>query len=275
MKDLSDSIFNIHKKERLVYLTIPAFDKTDIVNHCFSTKLGGISEGEFSTLNLGYATDDLKNNINQNYKLICDKINVNHEKLIFINQVHKTNIRIITKENYSENNYKKMKIDDYDGIVTNIPNLPITTVYADCVPLFFLDPHKKVVALAHAGWRGTLNKIGKKMIDIMIKQFSCDVNDILVGIGPSICKNCFEVESEVANQFLNSFDSTQYIENNNNGKYKINLWEINKQILLDEGIKQKNITIADLCTKCNQKYFFSYRGTSGKCGRLASIIELK
>ncbi|NLM13189.1 MAG: peptidoglycan editing factor PgeF [Epulopiscium sp.] len=266
----------IHQKSDLFYITFPSFDKTHLVNHCFSTKLGGVSKGIYESLNLGFGRGDNDENVKKNYQILCGAIDVNYENLVFSNQVHGINIKVITKEDANKpiNTFKDS--EGIDGLVTNVSKLPLVTLYADCVPLFFLDPIKRVVGLAHAGWRGTVSKIGLEMVKVFRDIFHSDPKDILVGIGPSIGKCCFEVDESVAKEFETAFliaNNIVYPQKNN--KYIIDLWEANKKILVDSGVSPLNITVTDLCTKCNKDIFFSHRGHNGKRGSLAAIIELK
>ncbi|WP_341877309.1 peptidoglycan editing factor PgeF [Defluviitalea saccharophila] len=267
---------SIHQKSNLFYITFPSFDQTNLVNHCFSTKLGGVSKGIFESLNLGFGRGDDDENVKRNYQILCSAIDVNYENLIFSNQVHGINIKVITKENPNQPIYTSGESEGIDGLITNMTKLPLVTLYADCVPLFFLDPVNKVVGLAHAGWRGTVNKIGLEMIKVFMDTFHSNPEDILVGIGPSIGKCCFEVDEPVAKEFEAAFpNADNIVYPQENYKYIVDLWEANKKVLGDSGITLSNITVTDLCTKCNKDIFFSHRGHNGKRGSLAAIIELK
>ncbi|WP_058485541.1 peptidoglycan editing factor PgeF [Defluviitalea phaphyphila] len=267
---------SFHQKNNLFYITFPSFDKTDLVNHCFSTRLGGVSKGIYESLNLGFGRGDNEENVKTNYKILCSAIGIDYNKLIFSDQVHGKKIRVIKKEDISDNfNFIKYS-KEIDGLATNIPKIPLITFYADCVPLFFLDPVAKAVGLAHAGWRGTVKKIGLEMIKIFKKEFNSNPKDTLVGIGPSIGKCCFEVDKPVVDEFEKIFvDTKNIIYSQNNGKYVIDLWKANEKTLLEGGILPSNITVTDMCTKCNKDIFFSHRGHNGKRGNLAAIIELK
>lgn len=267
---------SIHQKDNLYYITFPAFDRTNLVNHCFSTRLGGVSKGIFESLNLGFKRGDEDENVKRNYELLCNIIGINSQDIVFSNQVHKTKIKIIRKKDINEKYDSSKDAEGIDGLITNLSKVPLVTLYADCVPLFFLDPINRVVGLAHAGWRGTVNKIGLKMVQRFKDTFNSNPKDILIGIGPSIGKCCFEVDEQVAKEFERAFvniENIVYPKTNN--KYIINLWETNRQILLEGGITSSNITITDLCTKCNKDIFFSHRGHNGRRGSLAAIIELK
>jgi YfiH family protein len=265
----------IQRENDLVYVTFPSFNETKLVNHCFSTKLGGVSTGIFESLNLGFNRGDSDENVRKNYEILCKAIGINVRDLVFSDQIHKANICMITEKDKGKGIIKKSDIKGIDGLITNVPKVPLITFYADCVPLFFLDPIQKVVGLAHAGWRGTVKNIAGKMIQRLKNDYKCNPQDILIAIGPSIGACCFEVDDPVANEFKNVFDYTDSIVfPQQNGKFYIDLWEANRQNLLNAGVQMKHITVTDLCTKCNKDIFFSHRGHQGKRGNLAAIIEL-
>ena len=143
--------------------------------------------------------------------------------------------------------------------------------------LLFYDPVCKVVAASHAGWRGTVNEIGKKTVSLMSSSFGCNPKNIRVGISPSIGPCCFEVDKPVYDEFLkiNSFNALPFIQKKINGKYNIDLWKINRESLILSGVNPANISVSDLCTKCLHDDFFSHRHTAGKRGNLAAMIALK
>lgn len=263
---------SFHKKGDLYYLIFPSFDKTQKVRHCFSTRLGGISKGMFDSLNLGFSRGDEDSNVIKNYEILCNAIGIDTKRLVFSDQIHETKIRVVSQEDLE---HLPLEIEGIDGLVTDAKQVSLVTLYADCVPLFFLDPVAKVIGLSHAGWRGTVGKIGLETIRAFKENFNSNPKDILVGIGPSIGKCCFEVDEPVAYEFDLAFKNAEgIIYSKPNNKYIIDLWEANKKALVEGGILESNITVTDLCTQCNKDVFFSHRGHKGKRGSLAAIIEL-
>ena len=256
-----------HKKSKsLEYLMFNHFSKTNLVKHCFTTRLGGVSTGEFESLNLKYGIGDNDNSIINNYKIICDELEIDFENVVNCNQIHSDIVEVL---------YEKPKsLHDVDAFITNVPNIAIVTNYADCVPLLFLDPIKKVIGNSHAGWKGTLKKIGQKTVQKMVDEFFCQPKDILVGIGPSIGQCCFETSKDVFNEFKENFNNIDVYCLKKYNKYYIDLWEINKIQLKELGILEENIVVSRICTSCQSDYFFSYRTFNGKTGRMGSIIEL-
>jgi YfiH family protein len=271
-------VFEIGEREGIVFLKIPAFEKTGLVNHLFSTRKGGVSSGIFESMNLGFNRGDSDENVLRNHELLCEAIGVKTENLVLSTQVHKDEILIVDESHRGTGLKEKPFTRGIDGLITNKKGVALETFYADCVPLYFLDPVKKVIALAHAGWRGTVNKIGFKIVDQMVKAFDCDPKDILAAIGPSIGPCCFEVSEDVKLEFDKVFNHDiieKIVKKKGNGKYFIDLWTANEFVLLESGIVEKNITKTDLCTMCHKEILFSHRGSHGERGSLVAIMALK
>lgn len=250
-------------------------DSSDLI-HCFTTRNGGISTGIFSSLNLGFNRGDIREHVLKNYENICNAIGVSMDSLVLSKQVHETNIVEVTSLNKGNGIIYPNKWESVDGIYTKERNVTLVTHYADCVPLFFYAPKSKVIGMAHAGWRGTVREIAKVMVDLWKNKEGINLEEIEVAIGPSIGSCCFEVDKEVADEFVHLFNESQFIKYNPlNGKYNIDLWECNKQILIKSGILEKNISISGICTCCNKDLFFSHRASEGKRGTLGAFMALK
>lgn len=266
---------NVNHVNGVTFLTFPSLEKHG-VKHAFSTRLGGVSSGIFSTMNLSFSRGDNESDVMENYRRLCGVIGTDYTKCVLSKQTHTTNIRIVTEEDAGKGIVKERDYDDVDGLITNVPGLTLVTQFADCVGLLFYDPQKKVIATSHAGWRGTVGEIGKKTVELMHEHFGCEPSDICAGIAPSIGKCCFEVDLSVAEEFNNmkSIDKAQIITDDGNGKFHIDLWLTNYLTLLSAGLRQENISVTDLCTKCYPDVFFSHRATAGKRGNLAALICL-
>lgn len=265
-------MFTLKTSKDLKYYTIDEFEKTGLLRHAFSTRCGGVSENEFESMNLRINSEDSRENILKNYEIICGEIGVNFKNLVFSNQVHCDTIKSVGKEDLGNGITRAQKWDGVDGLITNVPGVPITIFAADCVPVFFLDPVKKVIAAVHSGWKGNVLKISAKCVHKMIKEYSCDAKDILVGIGPSIGVCHFEVGDDVADIFRDNFGDS-VLERCE--KWHVNMQKAIKLQLLEKGIKEKNIIDANICTYCNNDLFFSHRRTGDKRGVMAGIMELK
>lgn len=260
----------------LKFYTFESFEKTNLVNHCFSTRHGGVSSGFCKSMNLSFKNDK-KENVIQNFKIICNAIGCDYKNVVFSNQVHKDKIHIVTNKDRGKGLLKESDIKEIDALITNENDIVLTTFYADCVPVYFLDPNKKVVAIAHSGWKGTLQNIAVKTILKMKKIFYTNVEDILVGIGPSICKSCFQVDEDLVNKFCYKFDFAKkyIIKDEKLNKYKIDLQSIIKKNLILIGVNKQNIELSNICTMCNKKDFFSHRVMGIERGSLAGLISLK
>lgn len=271
------NVFNLNFKNAVGYLTFKNFENFNFLRHGFSTRLGGVSQNEFSSMNLGFNRGDKHDNVVKNYHLFCKAIGVSYDSLVASSQDHNTYIRIVTDLDKGIGIYRPKDICSVDGLLTNIQEVTLVTYYADCVPLFFVDNKLKVIGLAHAGWRGTASKIAVKMVDKMKKVYGCHEKNIFVGIGPSIGPCCYEVDTPVANEFFNIKELNPYnncINAKENGKYNINLWEVNKTLLLSSGIPNENIFTTDICTSCMNDLLISHRKTHGKRGTMAAMMQL-
>lgn len=271
-----DSKMNFNKNGDLVYFTFPALENYRFVKHMFSSRLGGVSEGIYSSLNLGFKRGDNVENVYQNYKIVCSNIGINQDDLVFGQLTHNDNIRFVTSIDKGKGIIKELDYTDIDGLITNELNVPLVMTFADCVPIYFLDPVNKVIAITHSGWRGTVKKIGEKVIFDMITSYNSNIDNIIVAIGPSIGGCCFEVGKEVYDEFcsMDCLPLDNWFSKAKTDKYFIDMWKVIESMFLKIGVKRQNITIADICTKCNSDIFFSHRATNGKRGSMAGIISL-
>ncbi len=268
--------FELREINGLEYYIIPSFEETGLVNHGFTTRIGGVSPEPFNTLNLGMKTEDESGNVIMNYQKISEVFSVPLEKMVLSDQVHGTAIRIITEEDAGKGLVKPLDYKEVDGLLTDVKGLMLLTFYADCVPLFFLDEAKKVAGVAHAGWKGTVGRIGEKMVNTMKDIYHSNPEDILVSIGPSIGSCCYSVRKDVYNIFEKNLSSVEEVLMKESiDIWKLDLWSANKKVLEENGILSRNITISGLCTSCNNHKFFSYRKDNGKTGRMAAMIQLK
>lgn len=263
---MNKKAFKLNETKDTKYYTIPSFEETNLVDHAFTTR----------DLNLGFNTIDSDEDILDNFKIISKELGSSIEDSVLSQQTHKTDIKIITGKDKGKGLVKERDYTDVDGLVTDEVGITLFTFYADCVPLFFLDPVKKVVGVAHAGWKGTVGKIGLNMVNIMKDNYNSKVEDILVGIGPSIGKCCYEVNKDVFDKFDKNFnDLSNIIIEKENGKWDLDLWKANESVIKESGVPLENISVSELCTSCNNDMFFSYRKEDGKTGRLSAAIVLK
>lgn len=260
------------------FLKYPMLTELGVVKHGFSTRLGGVSQGCYESMNLSFARGDREEDVRENFRRIAKAIGVRCEDMVFSQQTHTTNVRVVTDADRGMGMVRPLEYQDVDGLVTNVPGICLVTFYADCVPLFFVDPVKRVIGLSHSGWRGTVGKIGKRTVELMEKEYGCNPGEIYAAIGPSICQDCYEVSEEVVEQFRQQFhpsDWERLFYQKENGRFQLNLWNANELILREAGICEDHIAVTNVCTHCNSDVLFSHRTTGDKRGNLAAFLALK
>lgn len=260
------------------YLLFEALEETGLVRHGFSTRLGGVSEGCFSTMNLAFTKGDNKDHVMENYRRMARALNVDLSGMVLSHQTHTTNIKKVTAEDRGKGLFTDRDYTDVDGLITDVAGVTLVTFYADCVPLFFLDPVHHAVGLSHSGWRGTVNQMGPKTVKAMTQAYGSNPADLIACIGPSICGDCYEVGEEVANQVKDGFPQESWsriLETKGNGKYQLDLWAANEYLLETSGIPKNKIHVTDICTHCNPSYLFSHRHMGNERGNLAAFLQLK
>ena len=258
-------------------LHFPLLEKTGIVKEGFTTRLGGVSEGIFSTMNLSFTRGDEEEAVRENYRRLASALDVDYDKFVFTDQTHTTNVRKVTAEDAGNGLTREREFHDIDGLITDVPGIVLSTFYADCVPLYFVDPVHRAIGLSHSGWRGTVHKMGQATLDAMHERFGTEAKDVIAAVGPSICQDCYEVSGDVIEEFRAAFPETLHEKlfyGKPDGKYQLNLWEANHQILLAAGVPEKQIHLPNLCTCCNPDFLYSHRASKGKRGNLAAFLSL-
>ena len=265
-------------EKKTPYLEYPLFQETGIVTSAFSTRLGGVSEGHYSSLNLSFDRGDDPARVLENFKRIGASMGVNVEDMVLSKQTHTTNVRVVTAEDKGKGVMRERNYTDVDGMITNVPGICLVTSYADCVPLYFVDPVKKAIGLSHSGWRGTVGKIGKNTVQLMQENFGSKPEDLLAAVGPSVCMDCYEVSEDVIKKFRENYDENLWPEifyQKENGKYQLNLWKANESVFLESGILPEHIAVTNVCTHCNPDILFSHRTTGNERGTLSAFLALK
>lgn len=263
------------QKGDLEYLVFPKLEETGVVEHLFTTRTGGISSGIYSTMNLSFSRGDDPECVSENYRRIGEVLKVEPGHMVASKQTHTTNIHLVTEEDLGNGITRPSTYDDIDGLATDIPGIALATFFADCVPLYFVDPVHKAIGLAHSGWRGTVAGMGACMVQFMQEHFQSDPRDLVAAVGPSICVDCYEVSEEVAEQFREGFPEEVLQKGKAPGKYQLDLWKANESILLKAGILPEHLSVTDVCTCHNPEYLFSHRASHGRRGNLAAFLMLK
>lgn len=271
-------ILRVKEVGQVPILQYPLLCGTGIVCHGISTREGGVSEGIYKSMNLSFSRGDDPEHVMENYRRIAAAVGVKVENMVCSAQTHTTNVRVVTKEDAGKGVTRERDYTDVDGLITNVPGICLVTFYADCVPLLFVDPVKRVVGTSHSGWRGTVGKMGKATVEKMQETFGCVSEDIYAVVGPSICQECYEVSEDVIEQFKQNFEACYWdrlFYAKENGKYQLNLWVANEIVLREAGILPEHMDVTNLCTCCNADSLFSHRASQGKRGNLAAFIALK
>ncbi len=260
-----------HRKEECLWMSFPKYDEEKWLINAFSTRFGGVSEGYLSTMNLGLGRqDEFPERVHENYRRICAAIGVDPTRLVCSAQTHTDNIQRVDERDWGRGYTRERDWDDVDALITNVAGTVLSTVYADCVPLYFVDPKHHAIGLAHSGWRGTEKKIGYKTLLRMREEYGTDPKDVLAAIGPCICQSCYEVSRDVALAFPNCYSYPTYDD-----KYQLDLADVNRGILVEVGVPIAQIFDANLCTCCNPDLLFSHRATEGKRGLNAAFLAIR
>lgn len=263
--------------QELPLLHYPHLDELNIVEHCFTTRLGGVSTGVCSSLNLSFSRGDAPAAVMENYRRVAEAFGKTVEDFVCTDQTHTTNVLRVGKEEKGYGVTRERPYTDVDGLITNDPGVILSTFYADCVPLYFVDPVNKAIGLSHSGWRGTVGRMGQKTLEAMAEAFGTKPEDVYAAIGPSICQDCYEISEDVAEHFYEEFNGhgDKILINKGNGKYQLDLWKTNEIVLLEAGIKSEHLAVTNICTCCNPEILFSHRASQGKRGNLAAFLMLK
>lgn len=261
------------------YITFPLLERTGTVKHGFSTRLGGVSGSVYASMNLDFRCDEPADNIFENYRRITAAMGISMDDLVLSDQTHTTNIRRVTSDDRGKGFALPRDYTDVDGMITDDPEVVLTGLFADCVPIFFADPVRRAAALSHAGWRGTAEKIADKTVAAMTEAFGSRPEDIYCAIGPSICKSCYEVSSDVAKIFRNAFPgeagkNSRIITPKENEKFLIDLKEANVLTLTEAGVPRGHIAVTGLCTCCQSSLLWSHRASGGRHGEMAGFIQV-
>lgn len=272
----------LREADGLKYLVFPKIEELGIVDHMFSTRLGGVSTGYFSECNLSYTRGDDKDHVDENYRRVANALGHGRtlDDFVLTFQTHTTNIKVVTEEDRGKGPAKARDYTDIDGLITNVPGIILGTFHADCPPIYIVDPVHKAIGMVHSGWKGTKGKIGAVALKKMHEKYGTDAKDCICAIGPSICGECYEIGEDVAKEFLEVFTDAELSDEQilvpyPNGKYRLFLWNAIKLTLRQAGVLDDNILVTDICTKCNPDLLFSHRVHHEERGNLCAFLSLK
>lgn len=257
------------------FLTSDGFTAAGGAVHGFSTRLGGVSEGIFASLNLSTTRGDDPDRVRENYRRFCAAIGADVSHVVMTHQVHGTVIRTVGA-NDVKNDLCRQEEPACDGLITDVPGLALAVFTADCIPILLYDPVKRVIAAVHAGWRGTAGNIAGKAARQMQTDYSCRPGDILAAIGPGISACCFETHADVPDAMTAALGelAASHMISLENGKFRVDLKGINAGLLERVGLEPDHIEISSDCTACLPEKYWSHRITQGRRGNQAAMIQL-
>lgn len=263
----------VNEKKSLPHFQADIFRGCDFLTHAFCTRQGGVSREDYKSLNMSFSEGDDEYKVLANWSKLAEAFAVPIEQFLVVNQVHGDGIFVVP----AQGSYFSSRAElDYDAIITDRPGLAICVKTADCVPVFLADPEKQVIAVVHAGWRGSAAGITVKVIDFFVRHYLSEPGDILAAIGPSIGRCCYEVDSVAAESFTTQKDKEYFLfPQKNKEKWLLDLPEANRRQLLACGIPEGNIETSGLCTSCRRDLFFSHRAAGGITGRQINFMMIR
>ena len=251
------------------------------LRHGFSTRKGGVSKEHLSSLNLGFNLGDEREKVLENFRILGSLFEAKPEDFVLTQQTHSVNVRHVGREDRGKGIFRERDYTDVDALMTDEEGVILSAFSADCVPILFYDKGHRAIASCHSGWRGTHGRILARVIEAMQREFSSKPEEIYIAIGPSICKNCYEVSEDVGEAFLDAFPALREktknaspIERVSEEKFHIDLWELNRWIALENSIPAENISVSGYCTMERPDLFFSHRYSQGKRGVQGAFIGL-
>ncbi len=258
----------------------PLFQRETGIQHGFSTRKGGVSKEHLASLNLSFSVEDARENVLENFRRIGERFGKTPEDFVLSKQSHETKVLKVGTKDRGKGITKDRDYEGIDALITDEKCLILSCFSADCVPILFYDPIHKAVGACHSGWRGTKGKILRNVVEEMRKHFSSNPEDILIAIGPSISKEQYIVSEDLGLSFLEDYpdlgeDAASPIQRISKDKFQLDLWELNRRIALDSGIREEHISISGYCTMENPELFFSHRYSQGKRGLQGAFICLQ
>ena len=264
-----------HNKNGLVYLTADGFEAAGGVAHGFSTRLGGVSEGIYATLNLGMNRGDAPDRVRENYRRFCAAIGAEREGLVFSSQVHGDGVRTVTSADLGKG--LEQTVDyEADALITDVPGAVLTVFSADCLPILLYDPVRRAVGAVHAGWRGTASGIAARAVQAMVRLYGCAPRDILAAIGPGIGPCCFETHDDVPSAMVQRLgeDILSHCAPLAHGKFSVDLKGIIHWQLTQAGLADGHVDTLSLCTACHPELYWSHRKMGDQRGNHAAMLQL-
>ena len=280
LKKNDKNILKLKKaKNGVEYFSFEALEKyTGLING-FSTRIGGVSEGPYASMNLSFSREpDNKEGVLENYKRMAKALGVKEDSFVLSYQEHSTNVRVVNKSDMGKGVSVERDYRNIDGLITDERGITLGAFFADCIPLYFYDRVNNVIGLAHSGWRGTCKRMGSVMVKEMNRHFGSRAKDIIACIGPGICQDCYQVSTDVYEEFSKNFDKEDMdniFREDGDDHFRLSLWKANEKVLKDAGIPEENIFTSNICTACNKELLYSHRVMGEKRGNMAAFMALR
>lgn len=268
--------FTTHTHNHLVYTTADGLSAVGGVRHAFTTRLGGVSPAPFDSLNFFEQNGDTRENVLENYRLLGEATGLPMSRAVGNRQVHGDLVRLIREDDAGKLLYAERPYDA-DALLTDVPNLPLVAYSADCCTILLYDPTSRCVGAVHAGWKGTALGVALKTLVVMMSACGADPMTVRAAIGPSIGACCFETDADVPNAIRAELSASAdpYITRADNGKYRVDLKQINRLWLLRGGLDPRNIEIHPDCTMCRPDLYWSHRRLGARRGGQIAVIALE
>jgi YfiH family protein len=264
-------MFRLARKEPIEYFETEELSAQGFVTHAFCTRLGGVSTGPHSSLNVGDLVGDREENVLRNLDLVRDNFDIPDGQLILMRQVHGDRILLLDGEEPLPE-----ALPECDGLITNRRRLALGVRTADCLPIFFADRARRIIGAAHAGWRGTALGIAARMVETLAERFSSRREDLTALIGPAIGPCCYQVDAPVFEAFSAMPGADLFLRPcAEKGHWMLDLALANRLQIREAGVLSENICTSGLCTSCRQDLFFSHRAGGGSAGRQISLLMLR
>lgn len=252
--------------------TLPVLERLSGFDHGFTARSGGVSEGYFQSLNLSFTRPENRDHVMENYRRFCRAAGIPFERMVMDNYAHETTVLRVDASDAGRG-YLLDPLPSCDGLVTNDPSITLITGHADCMAFYVVDPKKRCIGLAHAGWRGALGRIGGVVVSELTKHFGSDPADLIVGIGPSICPDCFEVGRNVAEEFAAAFSGLPCLLETPGQRPHVDLWMVAVSQFLEAGVRPENVSLFGVCTMETPR-LYSHRRDQGKTGGMAAYLRI-
>lgn len=267
--------FTLNTAQGVRFLSCTPFAQAGGVAHGFSTRLGGVSQGPYAGLNLGYNRGDDPHRVRENFRRFCTAIGADASGLVKTRQVHRDHIQPVAAGDAGMDPIAPAPWET-DGLITDVPGLCLCVFSADCVPVLLFDPVRRCIAAVHSGWRGTAMAIARRAAEQMVRDYGCDPGHILAAVGPSISKCCFETHTDVPDAMTASLGglAAPFLEELPTGKFRVDLKGIVRSSLLCAGLEPAHIFVSDHCTACRTDLYWSHRLLGEQRGSMASMIQL-